>query len=586
MGALWNLLCFAVAIGILVTIHEGGHFLAARWCGVKVERFSIGFGKIIWQKTDKHGTQFAISLIPLGGYVKMKGESRRRDDDEDENNLGQSKRRKFDYDDEDWQQAHPQSEDEIRRQKLKDELTGRSREGVGAEQEPGSDKKNKEEQRSREWGDPYVQYEKAFWRKIKITKIARKDQKEDPKEGLAPDYKKEKPGPSDYDDDSFASKKVWQRAVIIGAGPAFNILLAFFLYIIVNLNGIASLYPVTGDVRAGSLADKAGLQLYDQVVAVDGREVNSWSQAVMSLVENIGSTATVEVKPFYPRVQRDPLINEVWERSEYSSQSVGRDSPATLTLDLSSINLTPQDDLLSLLGIKPCVGEALNIITQVQHGSAAAAAGLQPYDEIVSVNGVPTPTWYKMQDEILKSQGRVELTVRRGGVLYATDLVPSTVYDEKLKIFKPVIGVGSTFGAVENLIYTQDLSFAEAVSKAASDTYSMSLLIVRTTYLLVTGEISAQNISGPISIARGAGQSASIGLVFFISFLAAISVNLGILNLVPIPVLDGGQLLFLAYEAVFGHEPDAKVQMVLTALGFSFLITLSLLAIFNDLKAL
>lgn len=559
MGALWNLLCFAVAIGILVTIHEGGHFLAARLCGVKVERFSIGFGKIIWQTSDRHGTVFAISLIPLGGYVKMKGEVRRRKEDEDGSAQG---KRRID----DAYETSYQSEDERRGQKLKDALTGCSQ-----DTEPGQDFQSTgtEQGESNAQVEPDLLDKKSFWRKPKINK-----------------NKKDKSANARCDDDSFAGKPVWQRAVIIGAGPAFNILLAFFLYIIVNLNGIATLYPVAGDVRAGSIADRAGMQLYDQVVAVDGREVDSWSQAVMGLVENIGSSVTVKVKPFYPQVQRDPLVDEAWQRSLYSTRSFMREGPATLTLDLSGINLTPKDDILSLLGIKPCVGEALNIITHVQQDSAAFAAGLQPYDEIVSVNGVPTPTWHKMQDEILKSQGRLELTVRRGGVLYATDLVPSMVYDDSLKIFKPVIGVGTSFWAIENLVHTEDLSLAEAAGKAASDTYAMSLMIVRTTYLLIAGHISTQNIAGPISIARGAGQSASVGLVFFISFLAAISVNLGLLNLVPIPVLDGGQLLFLAYEAVFGHEPGAKVQMVLTALGFSFLIALSLLAIFNDLKAL
>ena len=250
-----------------------------------------------------------------------------------------------------------------------------------------------------------------------------------------------------------------------------------------------------------------------------------------------------------------------------------------------NLTLESEPNLLKLIGLIPLLGLSTNVVTLVQEESPAFRAGLQAQDRIVAVNGVETLNWQAVQKEISKAQGRIELYVVREGKEYRTELIPEFKCD-KNNVCRNLIGVGTEFYPIDNLTLVKEYNFIEAVGKAASDTAQMSLLIARTTLMLLDGTISAQNISGPISIARGAGESASIGLIFFISFLAAVSVNLGILNLLPVPVLDGGQLLFLAYEAVVGRQPSAKVQTVLTALGISFLVSLSLFAIFNDIRAL
>ncbi len=471
MGALWNFLFFLIAIGVLVTVHEAGHFYMARACGVFCERFSIGFGKVLWRFHDKKGTEYAISMIPLGGYVKMKGES-----DGTENT---------------------------------------------------------------------------------------------------------------YQADSYASKSVGKRALIIAAGPLCNILLAFFLYIIVALNGTVELKAVVGEVGENSLAAQSGVVPYSQIVKVNGKDINSWSEVNLELIENLGSKMTLSFVPFTPHLAenenlksnlpQDVLLEQLATLPKVTSYSV--------TLNLENLTLESEPNLLKLIGLTPLLGLSTNVVTLVQEESPAFRAGLQAQDRIVAVNGVETLNWQAVQKEISKAQGRIELYVVREGKEYRTELIPEFKCD-KNNVCRNLIGVGTEFYPIDNLTLVKEYNFIEAVGKAASDTAQMSLLIARTTLMLLDGTISAQNISGPISIARGAGESASIGLIFFISFLAAVSVNLGILNLLPVPVLDGGQLLFLAYEAVVGRQPSAKVQTVLTALGISFLVSLSLFAIFNDIRAL
>ena len=188
---------------------------------------------------------------------------------------------------------------------------------------------------------------------------------------------------------------------------------------------------------------------------------------------------------------------------------------------------------------------------------------------------------------IAASNGQpLTLVIKRDGVLYTTTLTADLVYDEVSKSYRPLIGVVAKAEQIPELTEKVQYGLFDSVIKAASDTYEMSLIIVKSAVKLITGQISAQNIAGPIAIAKGAGESATIGLTFFVSFLAAISVNLGILNLIPIPVLDGGQLLFIAYEAVFRKAPNEKVQYILSLFGLSLLLFISFLAIFNDLKAL
>lgn len=451
-GALWNLLFFALALGILISFHEWGHYLAARAVGVRVLRFSIGFGPVLYRRQMKNGCEFAISAIPLGGYVKMLG----------------------------------------------DEQNDRRERGA-----------------------------------------------------LPPD--------------AFWAKNLKQRALIIAAGPAFNIILAFLFYFLVNIIGVNVLRPVVGDVLPGSRAETAALQPYDEIKSVDGEAVGDWSQTAMLFLEHINEGTPVQLT---------------------AAGELGTGPVRPLQLDLDNLQLNPGESIFDLIGLLPCQGRVSKTLTQVRPGSPAYEAGLEVGDEIVSVNGTPTPTWYRVQSAIASSQGPITLELLRGGVLYQTEVFPEQVYNEEAKAYRPLIGIGVEVEPLPELMTTRSYGPVDAALKACSDTGRMSLFIISSTWKLISGSIPAENISGPISIARGAGQSASFGFVFFISFLAAVSVNLGILNLLPIPVLDGGQLIFIAYEAVTGRAPGERIQYVLSAMGFCFIIGLSLFAVFNDLRAL
>ncbi len=448
-GFFWNLFFFAIALGILVVVHESGHFMAARWCGVKVLRFSIGFGRVIYRRTMRDGCEFAISALPLGGYVKMLGEGT----------------------------------------------------GDAGAADPGS----------------------------------------------------------------FRAKSLKQRALIIAAGPLANILLAFVFYTAANIMGIEQARPVIGDVSPDSIAARAELRPYDLITSIDGTEVKTWTDVMAGLI---------------PLISQDSAALTV-------KGDLGREENRSAVLDLRSYAIHAQESPLTGLGLKPCYGRISDVIASVQENGPAAMAGILPGDRIVSVNGRETLGWFRAQDAIKATlSGTVTMVIERDGQLYSAEMEPEYRYNESSGRDEPFVGIAARVERLPELNVVIQYGPLEAAANAAGQTARMSLLVASAVYQLVTGAISADNLSGPVSIARGAGSSASIGLVFFISFMAAISVNLGILNLVPIPILDGGQLLFILYEGITRHEPSPMVQYVLSALGFAVLISVSMLAIVNDLRAL
>ena len=410
---------FCIALGVLVTIHELGHFIAARACGVRVLRFSVGFGPVVFKKLGRNGCEYALSAIPLGGYVKMEGEN------------------------------NPVQGDKL----MPDALAA-----------------------------------------------------------LPPD--------------SFKAKSVGKRALIIFAGPFFNIALAVILFTFVNMGGIVERFAVVGDVVPHSAADNSGFKVYDRIEYADGKEVRTWSDFIYTLVENVGTNRNLAVV-----VKSD----------------LGEGPSRTLNLPLSGFKLNRDEMPLDSLGLKMCFGKITTTIGMVQDNSPASRAGLQPHDKIVQINGVDVDNWYRLQEQILLSSENMELVILREGQKYSALVTP--VFKERGKngVKYPFIGIGASVEKLEGLSREVEYGPYDAFVKAIGDSLTMSKLVVVSAYKLVTGRISADNISGPISIARGAQESAHFGLSIFISFLAAISVNLGILNLIPIPVLDGGQLVFLAY---------------------------------------
>ena len=196
-------------------------------------------------------------------------------------------------------------------------------------------------------------------------------------------------------------------------------------------------------------------------------------------------------------------------------------------------------------------------------------------------------SWYRIQDGIIASRGKpIEMVVDRNHEFYSCVVNPIIKTDRNTGAGRPFIGIGATVKKLDGLTRKVEYGPAEAFAKGISDSMRMAKLVLVSAYKLLNGTISTENISGPIAIAKGAQESAQFGLTIFISFLAAISVNLGILNLIPIPVLDGGQLVFLAYEAVMGREPNLRVQAVLTSVGAALLIALTVFAVYNDIKGL
>ena len=450
-GILWNFVSFIVALGILVAVHEFGHFWVARRCGVKVEKFSIGFGKSIWSKVGKDGTEYSLSIIPLGGYVKM--------------------------------------------------LDGRV-DDVTEEQQ---------------------QY-------------------------------------------AFDKKPLWKRTAIVGAGPAFNFLFAIFAYWLVFLIGVPAVKPVIGEVAPQSIAAQAGIESGMELKSISGIKTADWESVNIGLISHIGDDSmTVTVA---------------------SQDNIGLEQK--LTLDLTEWSFDPEtESAMSTLGFKPFSPEISTTLAQVMEDGAAYAAGFEVGDQIVSIDGVEVNDWPIVVEAIRSNpEQALNFAVDRNG--YQTELTLTPKSRE--------LSDGSSIGyagiAPEVAEWPEDYRFElqfgvfEAVGKAIDKTGQIIDLTLTMLKKLIVGDVGLNNLSGPISIAKGAGTTADYGLVYFLGFLALISVNLGIINLVPLPMLDGGHLLFFAIEAITRKPVPEKVQEMGYRVGSAIIFSLMALAIFNDFTRL
>ncbi|TNH06959.1 sigma E protease regulator RseP [Testudinibacter sp. TR-2022] len=443
MSSLWYIFAFLLVICVLVFVHEYGHFWAARKCGIKVLRFSIGFGKVLWSKTDKQGTEFAISMIPLGGYVNM------------------------------------------------------------------LDSK---------------------------TEAVSEDQK-------AQDY---------------SSKPVWQRAFVIAAGPMANFIFAILAYWLIYMIGVPAVKPVIDSVVPDSIAAQAGLQPEMQIRAIDGKAVEDWTSVNMLLTTKVGtSQVTLTVSPF--------------------------DQPQQLQdkrLDLSAWQYEPQKQAaFTALGMVPKSGKVDLTVSKITDNSPAAAAGLRVGDKIMTVNG-ETLSWQALVQTIGSHLNQPLLfEIERAQQHLSLSITPKAN-----KEGKAYIGFSPTFEPLAQQYRTElKYDILSALQQGLEKTAELSLVIVKLVGKLLSGDISLNNIGGPISIAQGAGVSLDSGLVYYLSFMALISVNLGIMNLFPLPVLDGGQLVFLALEAIRGKPVTEKVREIFLRVGVALLLMLTIFALFNDI---
>lgn len=452
---IWNLGSFVVALGLLITAHEYGHFYVARRCGVKVERFSIGFGKAIWRKVGKDGTEYVLAMIPLGGYVKMLDE---------------------------------------RVEDVPDEL---------------------------------------------------KDQ-------------------------AFNRKTVWQRIAIVAAGPIANFIFAIVALYFMYLIGVPSLKPVITSTISGTAAAQIQVTEPMQVTAISGQTVRNWEEVNLALVGHIGDDSlTISLAP----------LNDL-QGLELNSR--------TYTLDTRQWRFDPEKESpITTLGLDIYRPEIEPKIASISQGSAAEKSELKIGDILVAVNNKNYTDWQAFVDIIQHSANvPVNLTVRRGGELFNVSVTPSSVKNTEGQDIG-ILGVSPTQAQwPDNMRLQLEYGPIDSFSIAADKTWQLVAVSFKMIGKLFTGDVSVKNLSGPISIAQGAGNSANYGLVYFLGFLALISVNLGIINLLPLPVLDGGHLLYYFIEVITGKPVPEKVQEIGFRFGAALLLMLMSVALFNDFARL
>ncbi|WEX00755.1 sigma E protease regulator RseP [Pseudomonas nitroreducens] len=450
MSALYMVVGLIVALGVLVTFHEFGHFWVARRCGVKVLRFSVGFGTPLVRWHDRHGTEFVVAAIPLGGYVKMLDE----------------------------------------------------------------------------------------------------------REGDVP---------AELLDRAFNRKTVFQRIAIVAAGPVANFLLAILFFWVLAMLGSQQIKPVIGSVVPDSPAAIAGLASGQEVVAVDGEAVDGWSGVNLQLVRRLGETGELSVTVL-EKGSSVPAVHQVRIRSWLKNE----DNP----------------DPIGGLGIQPWRPSVAPLIAELDEKGPAKAAGLQIGDRIVTLDGRQVTDWQEVVSRVrAMPEGKVILEVERAGRNQELALTLAAKGEGKARTGYLGAGVAGGQWPPEML---REVSYGPvaAVGQALSRTWSMSLLTLDSLKKMVLGQLSVKNLSGPITIAKVAGASAQSGVGDFLHFLAYLSISLGVLNLLPIPVLDGGHLLFYMVEWVRGRPLSERVQAWGMQIGISLVVGVMLLALVNDLSRL
>jgi len=440
---LFTLIAFAVALGILITFHELGHYWVARACGVRVLRFSVGFGRVLARRYDRHGTEWALSAIPLGGYVKMQDEP-----------------------------------------------------------EPGA--------------------------------------------------------PARSNAGAFNVQPVGKRFAIVAAGPLFNLMLAALLYAGLYAVGTQEPSPVVGTPAAGTPAAQAGFAAGDRIVAVDGRPVTSWNQARWELLDLLSAGGTADIR--VETAQERPAVRHL---AMPPPADAGREDP----LGAAGLALTaPQP-----------------VVRGVIEGGAGAQAGLRPGDLIVAAGPRRDPDASTLLGIIQSHAGQpLALGLLRDGTPVSVTLVPRPETDAE---GRTVGRIGVQLGG-ELAMVTVRYGLGESLWRGLARTADTAWFSLKTMGRMLIGEASWRNISGPVTIADYAGQTARIGLGAYIAFLALVSVSLGVLNLLPIPLLDGGHLLYYLIEIVRGSPPPERWLDIGQRAGLGILAGLMGLALFNDLARL
>lgn len=440
---------FIVAIGILVAVHEWGHFWVARRCGVKVLRFSIGFGKTLWSRTDKLGTEYVIAAIPLGGYVKM--------------------------------------------------LDERVEEVSAAEL-------------------PYA----------------------------------------------FNQQSVWKKIAIIAAGPLVNFIFAVFALYVMFLLGVPTSKAMIGELGPDSIVSQSAIPARAVITRVGDRQTRNWEEVNLELMSYIGQQ----------------LIPITW-------QPEGQQYEKTTHLNIQEWQFDPdKTSAVGSLGFSVYRPEILPVLGQVVEKSAAQQIGLQPGDKILQFDGTSMQNWEQIVGYVAeRPKQSIDIKIERQGQQLTLSGAVGEITENG--VTRGYMGFSPTLDAwPDGVLFNYQYGFIDGVGKALDKTWRLMTLSVEMLGKLITGDISVKNLSGPIAIAQGAGISASSGLVYFLSFLALISVNLGIINLLPLPVLDGGHLLYYFIELISGRPVPESVQEIGFKIGGVLLLLLMSIAIVNDITRL
>lgn len=444
---IYTVITFLLALSVLIAVHEFGHFWVARKLGVKVLRFSIGFGKPIWKHTaGPDHTEYVVSALPLGGYVKMLDE----------------------------------------------------REGEVAE----------------------VELSRAFNR-----------------------------------------QSVSKRFAIVAAGPIFNFFLAIAAYWLMFVTGVPGLKPVLGDIENGSLAEQASLMAGHEIIYVDGKPTPTWGAVYDYILPSALRKNAVEVT-----VQKDNLLRNY-----------------QLRLDLIPDDIEI-DSLYSAIGLKPMRPKILPVIGELTSGSPAEKAGLMSGDLITHVNTQVVTNWEQLVNIVRDSPSDELIFVfDRNGEVNSTLISPEQIETPQGAIGRIGASVLINPELYESMRAEHHYTAFAAIGQAVYKTWDMASLTLRVLGEILIGRASLENLSGPISIAQYAKKSADAGLPQFLGFLAMISISLGVLNLLPIPLLDGGHLMYYCIEIIKGSPVSEQIEIVGQKIGVALIMLLMSLAFYNDL---